>query len=215
MMIIQDRTSISSNLHLTVLVLALAIAGCSKPETQKSALPRPVRTITVAPQPIENSRTAVGDIRPRYESDLGFRVSGKITKRFVDVGASIRKGDLLAQLDDQDYRNRLTSAKTEVTTAQAVLVEAQAAEKRLRNLPGGNTTPANHDVALKNLRSAEAKLVSQEIIFGIRRFHRWTQISYLLICENLRHLRTNQTLPARGCIIALTHNKRTPGELAD
>jgi len=161
MMIIQDRTSISSNLHLTVLVLALAIAGgCSKPETQKSALPRPVRTITVAPQPIENSRTAVGDIRPRYESDLGFRVSGKITKRFVDVGASIRKGDLLAQLDDQDYRNRLTSAKTEVTTAQAVLVEAQAAEKRLRNLPGGNTTPATYDVALKNLRSAEAKLTS-------------------------------------------------------
>jgi RND family efflux transporter MFP subunit len=75
------------------------------------------------------------------------------------VGATVKSGDLLAQLDDQDYRNKASSAETDVTAAQAVLTEASAAEGRLRHLlENGNTTRANYDVALKNLRSAEAKL---------------------------------------------------------
>src|ERR1043165_3118721 len=100
----------SRKLSVAMLGVALAVAGCDKSEPQRSAEIRPVRTMTVAPQLIQSDRSAVGDVRPRYESDLGFRISGKITKRLVDVGASVRKGDLLAQLEDQDYRNKLTSA---------------------------------------------------------------------------------------------------------
>ncbi|NJO24363.1 MAG: efflux RND transporter periplasmic adaptor subunit [Sphingomonadales bacterium] len=127
----------------------------------KAAEIRPVHTQVVEPKPFGDARSAIGEIKPRYESDLGFRIAGKITQRTVDIGSLVKKGDVLAQLDDQDYRNKAASAETDIMAAQAVLTEAQAAEGRLRHLlANGNTTRANYDVALKNLRSAEAKLES-------------------------------------------------------
>lgn len=149
---------------LTVLVVALApifsLAGCGQ-ETPKQPEVRPVRTVVVDPKPIEDDRQATGEIRPRQESDLGFRVAGKLVSRLADVGVSVKKGDLLARIDEQDFQNRLRSADADVTAAQAVLVEARDAEGRLRQLLStGTTTKANYEAALKNLRSAEAKLDS-------------------------------------------------------
>ncbi len=118
-----------------------------------------VRTLVVDPRPVEDDRSAVGEVRPRYESEIGFRIAGKVVARNVDVGASVKQGDLLARLDTQDYRNKLKSAESDIAAARAVLTEAEAAEGRLRHLlANGHTTKANYDVAVKNLRSAEAKL---------------------------------------------------------
>lgn len=151
----------SSRWKLLLLGLAMAAAGCKESETRTTAEVRPVRTVVADPQPLADERAAVGDIRPRYESDLSFRISGKVTNRYVDVGAVVRAGDLLARVDDQDYRNKLTSAETDVAGAEAVLVEAQAAgERQQKLLAKGFTTQANYDVANKNLRAAEAKLAS-------------------------------------------------------
>jgi RND family efflux transporter MFP subunit len=145
--------------NFLALGLALAAAGCGEAASEKAAEVRPVRAQVVEPKPFGDARSAIGEIKPRYESDLGFRIAGKITQRTVDIGSMVRKGDVLAQLDDQDYRNKAASAETDIVAAQAVLTEAQAAEGRLRHLlSNGNTTRANYDVALKNLRSAEAKL---------------------------------------------------------
>ena len=122
---------------------------------------RPVRTVSVDPKPIDDDRQAIGEVRARYESDLGFRVSGKVVARLVDIGVSVKKGDVLARLDEQEYRNRLKSAQADIVAAEAVLEEAQGAEGRLRQLlASGTTTRANYETSLKNLRSAEAKLNS-------------------------------------------------------
>lgn len=139
---------------------ALLAAACDRPAA-KSPEVRPVRTVIVDPTPIDDDRQAVGEVRARYESDLGFRVSGKVVARLVDVGVSVKKGDVLARLDEQEYRNKLKSAEADIVAAEAVLVEAQGSENRLRQLlSSGTTTRANYDTALKNLRSAEAKLDS-------------------------------------------------------
>lgn len=135
-----------------------AVVPVGPPETKL------VRAIAVSPQPAADERRAVGEIRPRRESDLGFRVSGKLVMRAVDVGATVKKGDVLARIDDQDYRNRLLSAKADKAGAEAVLVEAQASERRIRTLlDKGYTTRSNHDATLKNLRSAEAKLEAANV----------------------------------------------------
>lgn len=127
-----------------------------------------VRAMTVSPQSIADERRAVGEIRPRRESDLGFRVSGKLAMRSVDVGATVKKGNVLARIEDQDYRNRLLSAKADKAAAEAVLVEAQASERRIKTLlDKGYTTRANHDATLKNLRSAEAKLDSANVALAM------------------------------------------------
>ena len=94
--------------------------------------------------------------------------AGKILARTADVGASVKKDDVLARLDEQDYRNRLKSSETDVAAAEAVLVEARNAEARLRPLlDSGVTTRANYDVAVKNLRSAESKYEASKIALAL------------------------------------------------
>jgi len=85
-------------------------------------------------------------------------LAGKMVARSVDVGAAVRKGDVLARLEEQDYRNKLKSAEADLAAAEAVLVEAQSTEERQRQLlTTGTTTRALYDSALKNFRSAEAR----------------------------------------------------------
>jgi multidrug efflux pump subunit AcrA (membrane-fusion protein) len=62
---------------------------------------------------------AVGEVKPRYESDLSFRVAGKVVSRLVDVGATVKQGDTPATLDMQDYQNRLCSAEADVVASKA------------------------------------------------------------------------------------------------
>lgn len=157
----------SAKLLLSVVVLC---TGCAQEEIHGTAEIRPVKTISVAFKEADEVRGAVGEIRPRNETDLSFRVSGKVIERLVDVGSPVRKGELLARLDDQDYQNRLRSAEADVAAAQAALDEASAAENRMRILlDKGYTTRSNYDGVLKNLRSAKAKLVSAKAAENLAR----------------------------------------------
>ncbi|MCG6856442.1 MAG: efflux RND transporter periplasmic adaptor subunit [Salaquimonas sp.] len=144
---------------LAAVGLALILAGCNEEKAPQKAEIRPVRTTIVELKPIENDNSAVGEVAPRYESDLGFRVSGKLISRPVDVGDTVKKGDLLAKLEEQDFSNRLRSAKADVDSAEAVLTEAKNAEERQKQLlTNGTTTRANYDAAFKNLNAAQAQL---------------------------------------------------------
>jgi RND family efflux transporter MFP subunit len=142
----------------SILLLALvgSLAGC-KPENV-TVESRAVRTVVVDLKPIGDDRQAVGEVKPRYESDLSFRVAGKLLSRLVDVGAVVRQGDTLATLDTQDFQNHLRQTEADVFAAQATLVDAQGTEGRLASLvKTGATSKASYDTAVANLRSAEAK----------------------------------------------------------
>jgi RND family efflux transporter MFP subunit len=164
--------------RLLLLGLPLALGACSEVASKEPEV-RVVRTLRVDPKPIDDDRRAVGEVKPRYESELGFRVSGKVVSRLVDVGASVKKGDPLARLDEQDYRNKLRSAEADLVSAQAVLVEAQASEQRYRQLlASGSTTRANYDASLKNMRSAEAKLESAKASYDLAKDQlRYTELN--------------------------------------
>src|SRR5256885_17119037 len=83
-----------------------ATSGIAKPE-------RPVQVRHVAFQAEDASREFVGVVRARYETDLGFRVAGKITARIVNVGDRVRAGDVIARLDPQDLKLQVASAEAE------------------------------------------------------------------------------------------------------
>ena len=143
--------------QLLLLACMLPLAACNEVAPAAPEV-KAVRTLTIDPKPIDDDRRAVGEIKPRYESELAFRVAGKMVARSVDVGAAVRKGDVLARLDEQDYRNRLKSAEADLVAADAVLTEAEGTEERQRQLlASGATTRALYDSALKNFRSADAK----------------------------------------------------------
>lgn len=158
-------------LSATLLAMALVLPGCGsdKPDKPADAV-RPVRTIVVDPAPVDDDRQAVGEIKARYESDLSFRVAGKVQSRLVDVGVSVKKGDTLATLDVQDYENRLKSAEADVTSAEASLVEAQGTESRQSKLlKDGYTPQSNYDAALRGLRAAESRLTSAKADLDLTR----------------------------------------------
>jgi RND family efflux transporter MFP subunit len=139
------------------LMFLIVLTGC-KPE-DAPVESRLVRTLVVDPIPIGEDRQAIGEVKPRYESDLSFRVAGKVLSRLVDVGAWVRQGDTLATLDTLDYQNRLRSAEAEVSSAEAALINAQGTEARQAKLLKDGWTPkATYDNALQNLQVAEARL---------------------------------------------------------
>ena len=140
-----------------LVVLVISVAGCKPEYTPEEN--RLVRTLVVDLKAVGEDRHAIGEVKPRYESDLSFRVGGKVLSRLVDVGAWVRQGDTLATLDTQDYQNRLRSAVADVSSSDAALVEAQGTEARQAKLLKDGWTPtAMYDSALRNLRAAEAKL---------------------------------------------------------
>ena len=113
-----------------LMALAATLGGCQSESTPYVAVPQPVRAASVTLSPAADARSYTGTIKPRYESDLGFRVAGKIVERLVNIGDRIAPGMTLARLDASDYRLSLESAEAELTAAQSSLKQTEADEKR-------------------------------------------------------------------------------------
>jgi RND family efflux transporter MFP subunit len=149
-------------LHLTgavsIVVLISALTACKKEEKAAAPNIRPVRAVTVEPSEAGETVSLTGEIQPRYQVDIGFRVNGKILERPVDVGTQVKKGDLLARLDPQQYRQDFEVAKAEVAKADAEVTRSQAQEYRQRELlKNGHTTQVAYDQALKTFKTAQAQ----------------------------------------------------------
>jgi RND family efflux transporter MFP subunit len=145
---------------LVTMSLVAILVGCDE---KKAAEPdiRPVRTATVEPGAGAEVITLTGEIRARYESDLGFRIDGKIVERPVDIGSAVKNGDVLARIDPQPRQQDLQSARADAAAAQATLTKDQAAEARQATLlKDGFATRANYDVALASLQTAQSQVES-------------------------------------------------------
>jgi RND family efflux transporter MFP subunit len=141
------------------LVFLLVLPSCREEEKAAATVIRPVRTVTVELREGGEAVSLTGEIQPRYQADLGFRVNGKILERPVDVGTQVKKDDLLARLDPQQYRQDLEVAKSEIAVAEAEVARSQNQEYRQRELlKNGYTTQVQYDQALKTFKTAQAQL---------------------------------------------------------
>jgi RND family efflux transporter MFP subunit len=142
-------------------MLAAALLGaCSKPAPPAPDV-RPVRAITLAAADVGVSAEFSGDVRPRYESRLGFRVGGKISARKVEVGGIVKRGTLLMQLDPQDLRLGQAQAQASLRAAETTLELAQAELKRYQNLRSQNfVSQAVLDEKVAAARSSQATVES-------------------------------------------------------
>lgn len=135
-----------------------ALAACSKPAPPTEDI-RPVRVIQlVADAGAERSQFS-GDVRPRYESQLGFRVGGKIIERKVDVGATVKRGTVLMRLDPQDIRLAETQARATLRAADTERELAAADYQRHVNLRSQNfVSQAVLDAKQSTLKAAQANV---------------------------------------------------------
>jgi membrane fusion protein, multidrug efflux system len=109
------------------------LAACSKPNTVTEPI-RPVILHTVSSQALADKDAYSGEIRARYETDLAFRIGGKLIERNVDAGAAVKKGQTLARLDPQDARLAAESARAQVASAQSELALTKAELDRSADL---------------------------------------------------------------------------------
>ena len=111
-----------------------------------------------------------GTVVPRIESTLGFRVSGKIVQRSVDVGAVVKPGDVIATLDPADYKLAVDNARAALASAEADYARAKADHERYLNLRGSTAfVPQTLDqrqslasTALARVDQARSQLASAE-----------------------------------------------------
>src|SRR5581483_1498628 len=113
--------------------MAVALAGCNDSVAQKAEPTRPVLVATAHYEAEIPERSFVGTIRPRIESDLGFRVPGKVAKRLVEVGQRVEIGQPLAFLDEVDLKLQADQAEATADEARARLSRAERQVELTRN----------------------------------------------------------------------------------
>ncbi len=99
-------------------MMLILLSACDKPAEIKP-LPRPALVMKVGGKLEANGMALVGEVKPRFQSNQGFRISGKIISRKVEVGQSVKKGQLIAQLDPSDTRLAASASVADVRAAEA------------------------------------------------------------------------------------------------
>ncbi len=151
-----------------VLLSVLLLTACSKPAPPEEPV-RAVKLMTVGVGNIQSSLEFSADVRARVESRLGFRVGGKVVRRAVELGQTVKAGQVIAQLDPQDYKLAAEAARAQVAAAQTNRDLAAADYKRYKELRDQNFISGaeleRRDTALKaaqaQLEQAQAQLNSQ------------------------------------------------------
>jgi multidrug efflux pump subunit AcrA (membrane-fusion protein) len=166
-------------LSLTLLVLLItaggaALTGCSRSKgqdnaTNASASPTPaaisISTTAAISRQLPRYFEAQGSLAPQQQADVAAETSGKVAAVGVDMGSSVRRGQMIVKLDDADFRIRVQQAQAQLDAAKATVRQNEA---KIGLRPGQRFNPENVpevaaarlalELADKNLRRYE-KLV--------------------------------------------------------
>jgi RND family efflux transporter MFP subunit len=138
---------------------AVLLGGCTQEHIQDPRVEDPlVRIARVVPAP-GSDQSFVGVVSARVESNLGFRVPGKVTERLVDSGQFVHRGQPLMRIDRTDYVNTV-NARTETVLAAKVRADQTAAdEARYRGLvKTGAASATTYDQMKEEAESAQHQL---------------------------------------------------------
>jgi len=145
--------------HAAALLLvtsAALLSACSREKPPVEAL-RAVRTAEVRYDRAPETNRYFGSVQARYEVDQAFRVGGKIVSRKVDVGQKVRQGEVLATLDDTDYKLAVEAAQQQLVASQAQARQAQSDRQRLNALRAdGSVSPSDEEKAQSAAESTRA-----------------------------------------------------------
>lgn len=123
----------------------------------------PIVRLATAVRVVGTERGFTGVVGARVQSNLGFRVPGKIVERLATVGQPVKAGQPLMRIDETDLRLALTAKRNAAAAARAVVVQTQADERRYASLVNdGWASRQRHEQARAALDTARAQLASAE-----------------------------------------------------
>lgn len=141
-------------------LIAAVLAGCGQPEVDPRTRPPLVRVM--APTAAgDASREFTGVVAARVQSDLAFRVGGKVVARLVNTGQVVRRGQPLMRIDGTDLALVARASSETVAAARARAKQTAADEARLRDLvDAGAVSASTYDQAKAAADSAQAQLAA-------------------------------------------------------
>lgn len=154
---------LASSLVICTLPLVLAACGEHSPADPRTEAPL-VRAVVIQGASAA-PRAFTGTVAARVQSDLGFRVSGKVLERLVDTGQSVKRGQVLLRIDPVDLKLAAHAQREAVAAARALAQQSIDDEARYRALRGTGAVSASAydrykaaaDAARAQLSAAEAQ----------------------------------------------------------
>lgn len=139
---------------------ALLTAGCARHEAAPPLI-RPVQTTTIGYGTKGEPVSLSGQVQAQSQTNLAFRIGGRLIDRRVSVGDTVKPGQLVARIESQDAKNTLSSAEADLAAAQATLVQARNNESRYRTLvSSGVVARAQYDDAQQQLAAAQSQVAA-------------------------------------------------------
>ncbi len=146
-----------------VICVLLALAACGdKPQSDPRTEAPLVRAATIEGS-VAASRTFTGTVAARVQSDLGFRVSGKVLERLVDAGQTVKRGQVLMRIDPVDLKLASHAQQEAVAAARARAQQTAQDEARYQDLRGtGAISASAYDQVKAAADAAKAQLNTTE-----------------------------------------------------
>lgn len=193
------------SLLLAALPLCLTLTACSPEEPRDAAKPRPA--IVVQPQRADALQEVFpGEVHARFEPALSFRIGGKVSRRLVNVGDRVKRGQKLAELNAEDLRLQLQSARARVTAAEAEQRLAGSELERYRALLKRQLiSRSQFDTAQTRFESSAAQLDQARAQLEVSR----NQAGYAVLTAPqdgviaTRHLEAGQVVAAGQAVFTL------------
>ena len=160
-------------LAIIALMAGALLSACQRESEAPPTEVRPVRTVTVVKREAGETVTYTGRIQAQTETRLAFRLAGRLVERPVNVGDSVKAGQLVARIESQDEQNALRSAQANLVAAQARAAQAASNFDRQQSLLAARaasraqfeqaqqeqeTSRAQIDIAQAQLKAAEDRV---------------------------------------------------------
>jgi RND family efflux transporter MFP subunit len=143
-----------------VLSASVALAACHRaPASTDARTQTPLVRVATVQASVEAQRSFTGIVAARVQSDLGFRVPGKVLQRLVDTGQTVKRGQPLFRIDPADLT--LASRAQDAAVAAATAQARQTAEDEVRYrdlVPTGAVSASAYDKVKAAAESARAQL---------------------------------------------------------
>ena len=204
--------------YLFGLICATALfAGCGEEQVTQEPVIRPVRYQQVFSTGGSRDRSFSGIASAGEESNLSFKVSGTITQIAVKVGDAVRAGQLIARLDDKDYKLNMQQVEAQFNQAEAQVRKAEADYDRVRSLyENRNAARSDLDAARAARESAAASVRALQNQLELTRL----QVQYTQLRSSVNgsiasvEADVNENVQAGKTIVMMTSGERPEVEVA-